>query len=93
MLEEGIQPLSKSLFSDGTTLSLSESSLDIFGSPFEEGLIMVVLFQTCPVRSFPFLFLLPGLLELKVILQGALPSTEQNGLMLDALLVSTQPRP
>ena len=33
MLEEGIQPLSKSLFSDGTTLRLSESSLTLLGVP------------------------------------------------------------
>jgi len=35
MLEEGIQPLSKSLLSDGTTLCLSESSLTLLGVPSE----------------------------------------------------------
>lgn len=61
MLEEGIRPLSKSLFV-GTTLSLSVFT-DTIGSPFKEELIMVVLFYTCSVRSPATLSQRSGLLD------------------------------
>lgn len=62
MLEEGIRPLSKSLFADGSALSLSVFT-DTIGSPFKEELIMVVLFYTCSVRSPTMLSQRSGLLD------------------------------
>lgn len=78
MLEEGIRPLSKSLFSDGTTLSLSVFT-DTIGSPFKEELMMVFLFYTCSVRSPAMLSQHSGLLDWKWSSKELCPALSRVG--------------
>ena len=58
----------------------------------KEGLSVVMLFQTYRSQKFPLLSLPPGLLELQMSFQGALPNTGQSGLSQDCGNITGSPQ-